>query len=148
MISKKESYSKKAHNRILGNIYFLDSPLVFFLPLLFMASSVAYGTSWLGVELELQLLAYTTAMAMPDLSCIHNLHGSLRQCQIFNPLSEARDQTHILVDLNGILIRGTQIQIEGRWSCEDGGRDWHHGAASQGISGPPEAGRGKEGSSS
>ena len=28
----------------------------------------------LGVESELQLLAYTTATATPDLSCICNLH--------------------------------------------------------------------------
>ena len=47
----------------------------------------------LGVELELQLLAYTTATAKPDLSLVYNLHHSSRQCQILNPLSEATDQT-------------------------------------------------------
>ena len=52
--------------------------------------------SRLGVELELQLVAYTTAIAMPDPSCICDLHCSLWQCQILNPLREARDQTHIL----------------------------------------------------
>ena len=31
----------------------------------------------LGVELELQLLAYTTAIATPDLSTICDLHHSL-----------------------------------------------------------------------
>ena len=50
-----------------------------------------------GVELELQLLAYTTATALQDLSGICNLDHSLPQCQILNPLSEARDQTHILM---------------------------------------------------
>ena len=50
----------------------------------------------LGVESELQLPAYTTVPQ--DLSCCFNLHHSSRQCQIFNPLSEARDQTHILMD--------------------------------------------------
>ena len=45
----------------------------------------------LGVELELQVLAYTTAMkAMRDLSCFCDLHHSSGQCQIPNPLSEAR----------------------------------------------------------
>ena len=44
----------------------------------------------LGVESELQLLAYTTAM--PDPSHICNLH------QILNPLRDARDQTQILMD--------------------------------------------------
>ena len=45
----------------------------------------------LGVKLELQLLAYTTATAMLDLSYISNLQHSLWQHQILNPLSEARD---------------------------------------------------------
>ena len=54
--------------------------------------------SRLGVESELQLLAYTTATATWDLSPICNLHRSSWQHQILNPLSEARDQTHILVD--------------------------------------------------
>ena len=45
----------------------------------------------LGVELELQLLAYTTAKATRDLRRICNLHHSSPQCQILNPLSEARD---------------------------------------------------------
>ena len=51
----------------------------------------------LGVESELQLPACTpaTAAATPDLSRISDLHCSSRQRQIFNPLSEARDQTCI-----------------------------------------------------
>ena len=52
----------------------------------------------LGVELELQLLAYTTAIAMPTLSHICDPRRSLWQCQILNPLSEARNQTCILTD--------------------------------------------------
>ena len=47
--------------------------------------------SRLGVELEQQLLAYTTATASPDLSCICDLHHSSWQCRILNPLSEARN---------------------------------------------------------
>ena len=46
----------------------------------------------LGVELELQLLVYTTAKAtIRDLSRICNLHLSSLQRQIFNLLSKARD---------------------------------------------------------
>ena len=45
----------------------------------------------LGVESELQLLAYATATAMPDLSHTCDQHHSLWQCQILNLLSEARD---------------------------------------------------------
>ena len=51
-----------------------------------------------GVELELQTLAYTTATAAPDLSCLCNLHHSSQQCWILNPLSEARDRTCVLLD--------------------------------------------------
>ena len=46
----------------------------------------------LGVQSELQLLAYATATAMWDPSPICNLHYSLQQHQILNPLSEASDQ--------------------------------------------------------
>ena len=53
----------------------------------------------LGVKLELQLLAYdATATATPDLCRICDLCLSLWQRQILNPLSEAKDQTHILPD--------------------------------------------------
>ena len=50
----------------------------------------------LGVLLELQLPAYTTATT-PDLSCICNLHHSSQQGQILNPLSKARDGTRNLM---------------------------------------------------
>ena len=52
----------------------------------------------LGVESELQLLAYATAIATPDLSCLCSLCHSLGQCQILNTLNEARDRTCILTD--------------------------------------------------
>ena len=47
----------------------------------------------LGVELELQLPAHTTATATQDPSCVCDLHHSSRQHQIVSPLSEARDRT-------------------------------------------------------
>ena len=52
----------------------------------------------LGAESELQLPAYTTATEMQDPSHIRNLYYSSGQWQILNPLSEARDQTHIFMD--------------------------------------------------
>ena len=51
----------------------------------------------LEVESELQLLAYATVTAMWDLSHICDPYYSSWQGQILNPLSEARDQTHILM---------------------------------------------------
>ena len=51
----------------------------------------------LGVELELQLLAYAPATAMPDSICVCDLHHSSWQFQILNPLSEARDRTCIIM---------------------------------------------------
>ena len=53
---------------------------------------------WLGVESEMQLLAYATATPKQDLSCICDLHHSSQQHWIFNPLSEARDPTCVLMD--------------------------------------------------
>ena len=52
----------------------------------------------LGVETELQLLAYATATPMHGLSHICVLHHSSQQRRILNPLSRARDRTHILMD--------------------------------------------------
>ena len=45
----------------------------------------------LGIELELQLPAYTTATALWDQSHVFDLYHSSRQCQILSPLSKARD---------------------------------------------------------
>ena len=56
----------------------------------------------LGVKWELKLPAYTSATAMPALSHICNLHQSSQQCQILNPLSESRDQSHILMDTSQV----------------------------------------------
>ena len=53
------------------------------------------GAPRLGVESELQLSAYT--IAIPDQSHICDLHCSLQQRQILNPLSEAWAWTHILM---------------------------------------------------
>ena len=50
----------------------------------------------LGVQLELQPPA--CAIATRDLSCVCDLQHSSQQHQILNPLSEARDQTRVLMD--------------------------------------------------
>ena len=67
----------------------------------------------LGVKSELELLAYTTAIATWDLSLVCNLYHSSWQYRILNPLSEARDQMHILMDTSWVhyccAITGTPI---------------------------------------
>ena len=63
----------------------------------------------LGAEWELQLPAYTTATAMRDPSCVCSLHLSSQQCQILNPLSQARDRTSVLMDTNRV------VSAEPRW---------------------------------
>lgn len=56
----------------------------------------------LGVESELQLLACTTATAVLDQSCIFDRHHSSGKAGSFNPLSEARDRTRILMDISRV----------------------------------------------
>ena len=51
----------------------------------------------LGVESELQLSSYTTAIATPDPSLVCHLHHSSRQHRILNPLNQARDRTFNLM---------------------------------------------------
>ena len=55
-----------------------------------------------GVQSELPLPAYTTATATPDASHICDLHHSSWHHRILNTLSEARDQTHILMDTSRV----------------------------------------------
>ena len=83
-----------------------STDLLFYLYFYFL---VFLGPHWwhmevprLGVESELQKLTYTTATALRDPSHICDLHHSSLQCLTLNPLSEARDQTHLLMD---ILVR-------------------------------------------
>ena len=56
----------------------------------------------LGVELELQQLAYAIATATQDLCYVCNLHLSSQQCWFLDPLSKVRDSAYILVEANQI----------------------------------------------
>ena len=74
---------------VFNSIGFFLSP-----PPLFLGSSLQQmEVPRLGVELELQLLSYTIAIAKQDPSCVCDLPHSSQQCWILNPLSEATDQT-------------------------------------------------------
>ena len=71
---------------------------------------MAYGSSQLGVESELQLPAYVTGTATQDPSHTCNLCHSLKQHHILTPLSEARDRTYI-VDASQILSAEQQREL-------------------------------------
>ena len=79
----------------------MDTPLFFFFGL-FRAIPEAYGNSQARGRIEAVAPGYTTAIATPDLSHIFNLHHSSPQCWMPNPLSEARDQTWVLMGASQI----------------------------------------------
>ena len=66
---------------------------------LFRAAPVAYESS----QARGRIRAYATAIAMWwDPTCIYDLHHSSWQLQNLNPLSGARDRTHILMDASQV----------------------------------------------
>ena len=74
-------------------------------PFVFLrATPMAHGDSQARVVSELQPPAYTRATATPDPSCICDLRHSSRQHLILNPLSEARDQTCVLMGTSQICL--------------------------------------------
>ena len=77
--------------------------ILFFYFLSFLGPHLWYmEVPGLRIKLELQMQAYTTATATQDPSCACDLHQSSRQHQILNPLSKARDRTHILMDASRV----------------------------------------------
>ena len=75
---------------------------VFFL--LFLGPHVRHmEVPGLGVKSELQLPAYATATATPDLSHICDQCCSLQRHRILNPWCQASDRTHILMDTSQVL---------------------------------------------
>ena len=79
---------------------------VFFFSFSFLRLHLQHmGASSIEVKSELHLLVYSTARATATLapSKVCDLHRSSRQCRILNPLSKARDQTRILLDVSWVL---------------------------------------------
>ena len=86
------------------NIFWHNIDISFSALVVFLGPQVQHMEVFrLGVESEMQLLPYTTAMAMWDPSCICNLHRSSWKCQILNPLSKVRDWTHVLMDTGQVV---------------------------------------------
>ena len=70
---------------------------IFFLYFFFvMITPAVYGSSQARGRIGAAPAANPPATATPDLNHVCNIHCSLGQCQILNPLSKAKDQTHIL----------------------------------------------------
>ena len=74
----------------------------FFFPLFLRPHLQHMEIPRLGVELELQRPAYTTATVMPDMSHVWHLNCNSRQHQILNLMSEAKGQTCILINTNQV----------------------------------------------
>ena len=70
----------------------------FFFFFFFTATPAGYGSSQAKGLIRAVAGVYTAAMATPDLRHICDLHHSLLQHQILNPLNEAKDRTHILTE--------------------------------------------------
>ena len=67
-----------------------------------MAVAAVYGGSQARGCIGPTLLAYTTATATWDPSHFCDLHLSSQQHWALNPLSEARDQTRMLMDTSWV----------------------------------------------
>ena len=74
-----------------------ETPLYQFF-FLYRAPPMAYGGSQAKGQIGAKLPAYSTATATPDPVDSCDLHHSSRQRPILNPLSWARDGTHIFTD--------------------------------------------------
>ena len=111
-ISFNEHLSSSPHDPphfFLHTLTFFSWILLFFFVLcLFRASPMAYGCSQARGRIRVvaaghaTATATATATAMQDLIHVLYLHHSSGQCQIVNPLSKARDQTHVLMDTSQV----------------------------------------------
>ena len=79
------------------------SSFFFFFLSLFRAAPIAYGGSQASGQIRAVATSHSHSRRTPDLSGPCNLCCSLEQCQILNPLSEARDRICILMDISQVL---------------------------------------------
>ena len=84
-------------------LYYINSISLSFC--LFWATPMAYEGSQARGLIGAIAAGLHLATAMPDPSHVCDLHQSSQQCQILNPLSEARDRTCVLMDASRIRYR-------------------------------------------
>ena len=93
------------------HLFFLFFPFFFFF--FFRAIPATYESyrarGWIGATAG--SLHHGPSKLGSDLSHICNLHYSSLQCQIFNPLSEVRDRTRILMDTSQISFHCGQWEL-------------------------------------
>ena len=83
---------------------------VFVVLFLFRAGTASYGS--FQARGRIAATAYYTATAMRDPRRICDLHHSLRQCWILNPLSKVGDQTCFLTDTSWIVSTVPQEELQ------------------------------------
>ena len=84
------------------NFYLFIFIFNFFVFCLFRATPMVYGGSQARGLIGATAASLHHSHAMQDSGQICNLHCSSRQHWILNPLSRARDQTHILMEMSQI----------------------------------------------
>ena len=65
---------------------------------LFRAAPAAHESSQATGQISTAVEAYATGTAIPGLSHMFEVQGTMQQHRILNPLSEARDRTLILME--------------------------------------------------
>ena len=86
----------------------MDTPVppfffLFFVFCFFRAAFMAYGGSQARGHIGAAVPAYATDATTRDPSHVCNLYRTSWQCQILNPLNEARNQTRVLMDASRVL---------------------------------------------
>ena len=108
------SHSKTTPDDIWTLIVYL-----FFL-IFFRAAGMAYGNSQgrsrLGTIAACLHHSHSNARSEP---CLWPLYHSSQQCQIFNPLCEARDKIHILMDTSWVHFCWATTGTPGQFSVSD-----------------------------
>ena len=117
-----EVYSKALYVCVFLNFSCLKNFSALYLVIFFVSKLFVFwggrGHTWgvwkfpgYGLNWSYSCWAYTTATATQDRSHVCDLHHSSWQRQILNPLSEARDQTQVLMDTSWVRYRWAMTEL-------------------------------------